>query len=119
VNDLARFPLEGGGSVVVEIDPVPGTSRVSRRDDLIEDAKGSFEAALANVREAAASALGTFQSMTRKPDEVEIKFGVKLTAQAGAVIAKTGLDGNFEVKLKWVRDTSAESPASPEEPPGS
>ena len=104
MNDLTRFPLEGGGSVVVEIDPVPGTSRVSRRDDLIEDAKGSFEAAFANVKDAAASALDTFRSMTRGPDEVEIKFGVKLTAQAGAVIAKTGLEGNFEVKLKWVRD---------------
>jgi len=107
VNDLARFPLEGGGSVVVEIDPVPGTSRVSRRDDLVEDAKGSFEAALANVKEAATAALDTFRSMARGPDEVELKFGVKLTAQAGAVIAKTGLEGNFEVKLKWTRDTEA------------
>ncbi|WP_410651094.1 CU044_2847 family protein [Amycolatopsis sp. cmx-4-54] len=105
MNDLARFPLEGGGSVVVEIDPVPGTSRVSRRDDLVEDAKGSFEAALANVKDAAVAALDTFRSMTRGPDEVELKFGVKLTAQAGAVIAKTGLEGNFEVKLKWTRNT--------------
>ncbi|ANN18632.1 hypothetical protein SD37_25410 [Amycolatopsis orientalis] len=104
MHELTRFPLEGGGSVVVEIDPLPGTARVSRRDDLIEDAKGSFEAALANVRDAAASALATFRSMTKGPDEVEIKFGVKLTAQAGAVIAKTGLEGNFEVKLKWVRE---------------
>ncbi|MER6666263.1 CU044_2847 family protein [Amycolatopsis japonica] len=105
MNDLARFPLEGGGSVIVEIDPVPGTARVSRRDDLIEDTKGSFEAALANVKDAAAAALDAFRSMTRGPDEVELKFGVKLTAQAGAVIAKTGLEGNFEVKLKWARNT--------------
>ncbi len=118
MNDLARFPLEGGGSVVVEVDHVPGTAPVSR-GSLIDDAKSSFEAALVNVREAAVSALGTFQSMSRKPDEVEIKFGVKLTAQAGAVIAKTGLDGNFEVKLKWVRDPATASAAAPDEPPES
>ncbi|MFC3456482.1 hypothetical protein [Amycolatopsis speibonae] len=46
MNDLARFPFEGGGSVIVEIDPVRGTSRVSRRDDLID-----FEVKLKWVRE--------------------------------------------------------------------
>ena len=52
------------------------------------------------------------------PDEVELKFGVKLDAQAGAVIARTGLQGQFEVKLKWVREgvsPSEEAAAEPEE----
>ncbi len=39
--------------------------------------------------------------MARQPDEVEITFGVRMDAQVGAVIAKTGIAGNFEVKLTW------------------
>ncbi|WIX75180.1 CU044_2847 family protein [Amycolatopsis carbonis] len=35
---------------------------------------------------------------------MEIKFGVKLSAEAGAVIAKTGVEGQLEIKLKWRRD---------------
>ncbi|MEC3982645.1 CU044_2847 family protein [Amycolatopsis sp. H20-H5] len=111
MDDLTKFALEDGGSVIIEVEAPAGMTRVSRRDDLVDDTKASFERALTNVRDAASAALGQFQSMTRKPDEVEIKFGVKLTAEAGAVIAKTGLEGQFEVKLKWKRDPAA--PADP------
>ncbi|QWF76638.1 CU044_2847 family protein [Amycolatopsis sp. CA-230715] len=104
MDGLARFPLDGGGSVVVEVEAPVGTSRVSRREDLVEEARILFEKAFSAVRDAAASALGQFQSMARTPDEVEIKFGVKLSAEAGAVIAKTGLEGQFEIKLKWKKD---------------
>lgn len=101
--ELARFELAEGGDVVIEVDTAPATSRVSRRDDLVLEAKHSFERALGAVRDAASAALGQFQAMTRKPDEIEIKFGVKLSAEAGAVIAKTGVDGQLEVKLTWKR----------------
>jgi hypothetical protein len=112
VTELARFELQQGGDVVVEVDTGPATARVSRRDDLVLDAKVSFERALGAVKDAASAALGQFQAMARKPDEVEIKFGVKLSAEAGAVIAKTGLEGQFEVKLKWKQPSPAtEDPA--------
>lgn len=53
--------------------------------------------------------------MTERPDEVEITFGVKVDAEVGAIIAKTGLQGQFEIKLKWVRDASA-APAQDDTP---
>ncbi|WP_258907905.1 CU044_2847 family protein [Actinokineospora sp. UTMC 2448] len=115
---MARFQLTDGGEVIVEVEPVVTTARVSRRENLITDAKVSFEKALTNIRDAAAAALGQFRSMTRQPDEVELKFAVKLSATAGAVIAKTALDGQFEVKLKWLRDPSAvRQPDEPEPDP--
>lgn len=92
---------------------------MSRGDDVVRDARRSFEQALGTVRDAASAALGQFQAMARKPDEVEIKFGVKLSAEAGAVIAKTGIDGQFEVKLKWKRDAATETaPEEEAEEPG-
>jgi hypothetical protein len=114
VPEAARFVLEEGGEVVVEVDPVPGTNRVSRRDDLVAEAKVSFERALESIRDAASAALGQFRSMGRQPDEVELKFAVKLSATAGAVIAKTAVDGQFEVKLKWMRDPKAVLEEEPE-----
>jgi hypothetical protein len=79
VQEMARFVLEDGGEVVVEVDPGPRTTRVSRRDDLVADAKVSFEKALESIRDAASSALDQLRSMTRQPDEVELKFAVKLS----------------------------------------
>lgn len=102
-TELVQFDLANGATVIAELDVAPGVSRVSR-DDMLTKATGTLEDALTRVRDAAATALSQFQDMARKPDNVEIKFGVKLDAQAGAVIAKTGVQGHFEIKLTWKRE---------------
>ena len=69
----------------------------------------SFHEALAKVRGAAITAIHTFHDKAVGADEVELEFGVKLTAEAGAVIAKTATEGHLTVKLKWRR---AEAPST-------
>ncbi|WP_020666927.1 CU044_2847 family protein [Amycolatopsis nigrescens] len=114
--EYAKFELEGGGSVSVEVEEQPGVARAAGKSGaVIRQAGESFELALGEVRDAASAALGQFRSMVQRPDEVELKFGVKLDAQIGAVIAKTGLQGQFEIKLKWVRDPAREGRAAAEE----
>jgi hypothetical protein len=102
VTELVRFELAGGGSVIAEMDGSPGVSRAGRQG-VLETARGTLEGALTDVRDAAAAALDQFRGMAQKPHEVEITFGVKLDAQAGAIIARTGMQGHFEVKVKWVQ----------------
>lgn len=103
--ELVRFELETGGTVTVEVEEEPGIGRAARQGGILRDAQLSLERALGDVRDAAAAALGQFQKMASQPDEVEITFGVKLDAQAGALIAKTGMQGHFEVKLTWARES--------------
>jgi hypothetical protein len=102
--ELTRFALASGGSVLVEVDESASVSRAGRAGRVLDEALVTFENAVAEVRDAAAAALTQFTSMTRAPDEVELKFGIKLDAEVGAVIARTGVQGQFEVKLKWRRD---------------
>jgi hypothetical protein len=102
-TELVQFDLANGTTVVAELDVAPGVSRVSR-DGVLAKATGTLEDAMSRVRDAAAAALAQFQDMVRQPDNVEIKFGVKLDAQAGAVIAKTGVQGHFEIKVAWKRE---------------
>jgi hypothetical protein len=101
MTELMRIPLERGGEVYVEAEPVAGLERAGRVADFVEDASQSLEQALLRVRDAVSVAVTQFVEMAEQPDEVELKFGIKLDAQAGAVIARTGLQGHFEVKLKW------------------
>ena len=118
MGQLVRFPLEAGGSVLVEVETEPGLERAGRPGAVLKDATATFERAVSQVRDAASAAMAQFLAMPRTPDEVEIKFGLKLDAQAGAVIARTGLQGQFEVKLKWRRGESAgEEDAEPEAGP--
>jgi len=106
--ELVRWQLGDGDDVLVEIDPDgPEISPVSRTGDVIESAGASLAAALGHVRKAATVVLGQFRDMAVSPDEVQVEFGVRLTAQAGAVIAKSTVDGHLNVKLTWRNDTAA------------
>jgi len=110
VSDVIQFPLDCGSSVLVEVAPPPGVSRVGRHDTVLQDARLSFEKALTGVRDAASAALGQFQSMGHRPDQIEITFGVKLDAKLGAIIAETGVQGALEIKLTWRRGDAPPEP---------
>ncbi|OLF10732.1 hypothetical protein BLA60_16005 [Actinophytocola xinjiangensis] len=102
-QEIARFPLTDGGSVLVEVDVPPGVARAGRAGDVLREARTQFEKAIGDVRDAAASALAQFTAMATAPDEIELTFGVKFDAEVGAVIARTGVGGQIEVKLRWNR----------------
>jgi hypothetical protein len=99
---LVRFELSDGGSVDVEVDE-PVIGRASRASDALVAATRTFEDALGGVRRAAEVALREFRDAALGPDQIELEFGVKLTAEAGAVIAKTGGEGQLTVRLTWGR----------------
>jgi hypothetical protein len=107
VKELLRWESDQGPVVVEVDDHDAGFESISRSPgEVVHDVKGRFEDALTNVRGAAESALRTFRDDMLDPDEVEIEFGVKLNAAAGAVIAKTSMEGHLVVKLRWARETS-------------
>lgn len=107
--ELMRWESDEG-PVVVEVDSRdPGFRSVARRgeDGEIHEVEGRFESALNNVRGAAISALRTFRDRALDPDAIELEFGVKLSAVAGAVIARTAAEGHLTVKLTWSREAGS------------
>ncbi len=105
--ELLRWRTDQG-PVLVEI--APERPALRSPDGVVRDAADTFEDALAGVRAAAVSALATFRDDALRPDQVTIEFGVKLSAEAGAVIAKTALEGHLLVKLAWTREASDARP---------
>ena len=113
MTELLRFRTEDGGSLLVEVDEHEPGFRPASRAAAIADAKQKFEDALVDVRAAAERALAVFTEGTLRPDQVDVEFGVRLNAEAGAVIAKTSVEGHMTVKLSWkptgrAQDSSAE-----------
>ncbi|MFF4754100.1 CU044_2847 family protein [Streptomyces sp. NPDC002514] len=121
---LVEFETEDGAVVVVETNDAgpPGTRLVARGDGPAATAARSFEQALTGVRAAAQSALRIFRDGALRPDSVELEFGVKLTAEAGAIIAKGTAEGQLVVRLNWSADrtppTAPEPEPTPEPEPG-
>lgn len=110
MDGLMEFKTEDGALVVVEgVDDESGARLVSRDDGPARAAR-TFEAALDGVRAAAESALRVFRDGSLKPDAVELEFGVKLSAEAGAVIAKGSAEGHLVVKLSWSPGASTADP---------
>lgn len=108
MENLVQFDTAGGPDgpaqilVAVADDEVRGGSGLAARDDGgAVRATRTFESSLEGARAAAESALRVFRDGRLKPDAVEIEFGVKLTAEAGAVIAKSAVEGHLVVKLSW------------------
>ena len=109
---LVEFPLEDGTSMVVEVDEPEqeGLERVSRRDPgVIERAQQTFEKSLDRVKPAAQFILEKLRGLHDSPDEIEVQFGLNLSAAAGIVLA-SGITANYTVKLKWVKDRPQEKP---------
>ncbi|QXE37489.1 hypothetical protein KQY30_27950 [Streptomyces sp. GMY02] len=112
MGDLVRMPLEGGGSVLFEAaasSAAQGPVKVARPADVVRDLPRSLLASLAPVRETARSVLD--QLRQAGPDEVEIEFGVDLSAEAGAVITKT--QGAFHLKVRVLWSAGSDLGAGP------
>jgi hypothetical protein len=102
---LVQFPLDQGGSVLVEVNELPTGSAVrglgKDRAALVEEADKTFENATAAVTPAAHSLIAQLRSISDPPDEVGIEFGVQLSAQTGAFIASVAAQANFKVSMTW------------------
>jgi Trypsin-co-occurring domain 1 len=104
---LLKFHLDDGTPFLVEVAATGGTSvgpelAGKKTDQLIEDAKQSFDQMLdvvGPVTKKLADRLRT--GLTQEVNEVEVKFGLKLTGGADLVFATAGGEVNFEVTLKW------------------
>ena len=100
---LVEFPLEDGGTILVEVD-VPeemGMVPAARGLDVSDKARQTFEAAMDKVRPAAQVIIGKLRTLHDPPDEIEVEFGLKMNAEAGAIVAAGGVEANYKVTLTW------------------
>ncbi|MER6274464.1 CU044_2847 family protein [Streptomyces sp900105755] len=111
MDGIARIPLDGGGSVLIEAAPeFDGPVKAGRIGDAVRDLPVSLAAALGPVTDMSRTVLR--QLRRAGPDEIEVEFGVNLATQAGAVIARSETNCHLRVKVVWKGHESA--PDGPE-----
>jgi hypothetical protein len=109
---LVEFPSEHGEPILVEVEDV-GFSSETRRglspSAVVERAQTSFEEALEKARPMASSLVGKLRAMGDAagdpPDEVQVEFGIILSAEAGAVLASASATANYRVTMTWKQQT--------------
>jgi hypothetical protein len=97
---VVRYALDEHTTVGFEIEPPPGF-RQAGAHELV----GDLREALAPAIEGARAVLDKVRELG--PDEVQVRFGVKVSGTMNWLIARATAEGNFEVALAWRRgDTS-------------
>jgi hypothetical protein len=105
VKRFVEFDLEKGGTILVEVDEpeTAGTAPAARPGEVVEKAKQAFETAFDNIKPAIAAITSKLSDISVSPDQLEVEFGIKLSAGAGAFIATASTEANFKVKMTWKR----------------
>jgi hypothetical protein len=103
---VVEYKLEQGGVILIEVEETElekGRVPVAKKPGMPEEATKEFEKALDDVKPVADTIVQKFKDLGSEPDNIEVEFGIKMSAQAGAIIAATGVEANFKITLSWKR----------------
>ncbi|MCC7359873.1 MAG: hypothetical protein IT317_10370 [Anaerolineales bacterium] len=124
MSKYVEFPLEGGGSIVIESAEEPARSstgflRGEGGYTPANAAQQTFDASVEAVRKSADLLVTKLHGLSTPPDELTVTFALKASGELGGLaVAKSGAEANFNVTLKWSKDApSAEAPAAEERKP--
>jgi hypothetical protein len=127
VGERIEFPLASGGTVQVEVPATawpPGGTTGASRGGGARGAGGAIGArmtetlrdTLAPVIGAASDMMAAFTSMARRPDEIEVQFGVSLETGTSAIVAHGTVGGHLDVTLRWKPPAGSATPPGGAEP---
>jgi hypothetical protein len=107
------------GRLLVEFEGVGFREVAKTPAELAAESAAAVAKAMSVIREMGQRVTTAAEAMTRPPDSVEVSFGIKLDAEAGALIAKASAGASIDVKLTWSRtQPNSEAEAPDGGPPG-
>ncbi|MGL5826026.1 MAG: CU044_2847 family protein [Nocardioides sp.] len=120
MSDLMRVQLGGGGEWIafraesipeggVEDGPQPAGRGGKRLGDGLVEASVTLQEALQPVVSMSRVVLAELRAAA--PHEVEVEFGVELSAEAGVVIARAAGACHLKVRLTWGGENSGDLPS--------
>lgn len=111
---MSLFTIDEGAPILVELTPRPGVQQVSLSPaNIAEQSAKALDSAMNTIHHMARRVSATIDALVDRPTQVEVEFGLKLEAEAGAFISKAGVEASLNVKLTWERkEISREQQAS-------
>lgn len=111
---LIEMPLASGSSITVEVDDTGGgrTMRGGGGADLLERSTATLEESVGAIAPALRGVLSELRGVSGDLSQIELEVGLKLTGEAGMVLARAGAEANFLVHLTWTRVPTGEREGS-------
>lgn len=115
MSKYVEFPLEGGGSILIEAadeKKAAGGGFVkagNEGDKPAEQAKVSFDQAVDGVRSSANLLVSKLRDLSQPPDEMEVTFSLKASGEVGNIfVAKGAAEASYNVTLRWHKEEKKE-----------
>lgn len=92
--------------ILVDLQPTTGVRSVSADPkNIAEKSKEAIDHAMKSVRAMARKTVKAIKEIpvSERPHKVEVSFGLKLTAEGNAVVAKAGMESAINVTMSWER----------------
>lgn len=107
MNNVVEVKINGKPVYFENEDLISETEKVGGIDDLSAKVAGSFEQALNSIDAIISSTVQRIQKFEEEiaPDEFEMKFGIILSGEYGAVVTKVAGEAQFIVKVTYKRKT--------------
>ena len=99
---MTAFLPNDSAPLLIEITPTPGAQEVFlNSDELAAKADEVMTKVMNAIHGVSARFSDLYANLPDQFTQVELSFGVKVTSEMGALIAKAGLESTFNVKLVW------------------
>lgn len=107
MDKILEFETEDG-TILIEVEDDVSTGGLANISDSgFTRSKKKFEEALQMVNHVSNKVISQIKKIQDSPEEVCVKLGVKFSAEAGVVIAKSSTEGNLEIAITWKKQTNA------------
>ena len=100
---MPNFTINEDAPILVEFAVKPGALEVAAAEDPLEKSAKALDRAMDTVHHMARRVVDTVEALSKQPSQVEVAFGVKFDAEAGAIITKAGVEASINIKLIWTK----------------
>ena len=106
MTQLLEFKSQEGALIFVEVDERPSgpVTRGGRSAEAVVEAGEGLEQVLARLSPVVAGIVTQLRETPDWPDQIEVEFGVRLSADANVIIVRAGGEANFRIALRWSHD---------------
>ena len=100
-KQLIEFTLEDGETILAEVEePTSDAIAPISRSIVKETLEGALKKVIKSFAVGSSTIVSELRNINEPADEIEVKFGVKLSGTMGAVLTAGG-EATYEVTLKW------------------
>lgn len=105
MQNLKKYELGNGETILIELqdDSIQGSQTAGLGDKFVKSVS-SISELCKPVTQLVVELRDSISQKLLGSDEIVLEFGIKVGVDAGVIIAKSQIEGNFKITVKWKND---------------